>query len=64
MGGHHGISGGVLDARLRVYGVKGLRVADASVMPLHICSHPQATVYAIAEVCIDLIYVKVSQPKT
>lgn len=55
MGGHTGIKGGVVDERLRVYGVKGLRVADASIMPLHICSHPQATIYAIGEKAADMI---------
>ncbi|KAL7951246.1 GMC oxidoreductase [Trichoderma barbatum] len=49
MGGHEGIRGGVVDERLKVYGVKGLRVVDASIMPLHISAHIQATVYAIAE---------------
>lgn len=49
MGGHQGIAGGVVDERLRVYGVRGLRVCDASVMPLMIGAHLQATVYAIAE---------------
>lgn len=49
MGGRRGAEGGVVDARLRVYGVKGLRVVDASVMPLQIRAHLQATVYAIGE---------------
>lgn len=49
MGGRLGIQGGVVDERLRVYGVKGLRVIDASIMPLQISAHIQATVYAIAE---------------
>lgn len=49
MGGHQGIAGGVVDERLRVYGVRGLRVCDASVMPLMISAHLQATVYAIGE---------------
>lgn len=52
MGGHAGMSpegGGVVDERLRVYGTKGLRVIDASIMPLQISAHLQATVYAIGE---------------
>lgn len=49
MGGREGAKTGVVDERLRVYGVRGLRVIDASVMPLQIGAHIQATVYAIAE---------------
>ena len=55
MGGREGIQGGVIDERLRVYGVKGLRVADASIMPLHIAAHPQATIYGIGEKAASLI---------
>ncbi|KAL8813516.1 MAG: hypothetical protein Q9223_000938 [Gallowayella weberi] len=41
--------GYVVDERLRVHGVKGLRVCDASIIPLQISAHLQATVYAIGE---------------
>lgn len=55
MGGKEGPAAGVVDERLRVYSVKGLRVVDASVMPLQISAHLQATVYAIAEKASDMI---------
>ncbi|KAI1824685.1 putative GMC oxidoreductase [Xylaria intraflava] len=48
-------SGGVVDERLRVYGVKGLRVVDSSIMPLSPCANIQTTVYTVAEKAADLI---------
>ena len=47
--------GGVVDQQLRVYGVKNLRIADASVFPAQVASRPQATVVMIAERCADFI---------
>ncbi|KAI1273298.1 glucose oxidase [Xylaria sp. FL0933] len=41
--------GGVVDARFRVYGTRGLRVVDASIMPTQLSGHPMATFYAIAD---------------
>ena len=45
----------VLDERLRVRGVKGLRVADTSVMPTLNQGHTQLPAYAIGEKCASLI---------
>ncbi|PMD15473.1 GMC oxidoreductase [Hyaloscypha hepaticicola] len=45
----------VLDSELRVRGVKGLRVADTSVMPLLNQGHTQMPAYAIGEKAADLI---------
>jgi choline dehydrogenase len=39
----------VVDENLRVHGIDGLRVADASVMPSIVSANTNATVYAIAE---------------
>lgn len=41
--------GAVVDERLRVYGISGLRVVDASIMPSIIAGHTQAPSYMIGE---------------
>lgn len=47
--------GGVLDNKLQVYGVNGLRVVDASSFPLLPPGHPQSTIYMLAERAAELI---------
>ena len=41
--------GGVVDLDLLVYGVQGLSVVDASIVPLIPATHTSSTVYAVAE---------------
>jgi choline dehydrogenase len=45
----------VVDRQLRVHGVQGLRVADASVMPVIPSGNTNAACYMIGEVCAELV---------
>lgn len=47
--------GGVVDSSLNVYGTSNVRIVDASVIPIHISTHIQATIYGIAEKAVDII---------
>ncbi|QRV90274.1 GMC oxidoreductase [Ceratobasidium sp. AG-Ba] len=47
----------VVDARLRVHGIQGLRIVDASIFPTQLSGHPCAGVVATAEKAADLIKV-------
>lgn len=47
--------GGVVDARLKVYGTANVRVADASIIPIHVSSHIQSAVYAVGEKAAHMI---------
>jgi choline dehydrogenase len=47
--------GGVVDSHLRVYGVKGLRVCDASIFPEIVSGHTAGATLATAEHLADII---------
>lgn len=45
----------VVDPLLRVHGVAGLRIVDASVFPGQISGHPTSVVIALAEKAAELM---------
>ncbi|WP_433427983.1 GMC oxidoreductase [Nonomuraea sp. CA-141351] len=51
--GPHGVA--VVDTELRVHGLSGLRIADASVTPSPISGDTNATAFAIAEHAAHLL---------
>ncbi|EFQ30322.1 GMC oxidoreductase [Colletotrichum graminicola M1.001] len=48
--------GTVVDTDLRVIGVSGLRVADASVFPISVSANIQVAVYALAEQAAEMMF--------
>jgi choline dehydrogenase-like flavoprotein len=47
--------GGVVDSRLRVYGTRGLRVCDASILPVIPRGNVLAAVYGWAEKLVEIV---------
>lgn len=45
----------VVDPHLRVHGISGLRVMDASVFPTQVSGHPVGTIAAMSEKLVDMI---------
>jgi choline dehydrogenase len=48
-------AGAVVDARLRVHGIQGLRVIDCSAMPTLVSGHTNAAAVMMAQKAVDMI---------
>ncbi|KAF7797941.1 hypothetical protein EIP86_009148 [Pleurotus ostreatoroseus] len=46
---------GCVDTKLKVYGTKNVRVADISVVPLHVASHTQSVAYVLGDILGDIL---------
>lgn len=60
-------NGAVVNNKLQVYGIKNLRIADASVFPLAFSGHPNAPCVMVGEVVSDIIkhfYITTNLDKT
>ena len=47
--------GGVVDSRLKVYGISNVRAVDASVLPIQLSAHLSSSLYGIAEKAARMI---------
>lgn len=47
--------GGVVDSRLKVYGLRNVRCVDASVLPIQLSAHLSSSLYGIAEKAAEMI---------
>jgi choline dehydrogenase len=47
--------GGVVDSRLKVYGIRNVRAVDASVLPIQLSAHLSSSLYGIAEKAARMI---------
>ena len=45
----------VVDPQLQVYGIKNLRVVDASIIPIIPASHPNGVIFMIGEKAADMV---------
>jgi choline dehydrogenase-like flavoprotein len=48
-----------LDGEFRVKGATGLRVCDASVFPEPVAAMPSCLIYALAEMCAEMVVGKI-----